>query len=270
MKNLIYVCILLVLSSCGSKKSAISTTKPSTAIELKVMSYNIHIANPPSKPGLTDMEAIIKAIKAEDPDLVALQEVDVNTARSGKINQAAIIAKALKMNYFFAKSIDHDGGDYGVCILSKYPISETKINRLTTVASTGGEPRVLATVKVHLNNGKYFRFGSTHLDAQAKSINREVQIEDIIRISKKETLPFIIAGDFNAEPGSTVINKLYANFSNSCQTCGPTIPVVKPTKTIDYIAFRMAKDFSIISHKVVQEHYASDHLPVMAIIKTEF
>lgn len=194
----------------------------------------------------------------------------MNTARSGKINQAEIIAKALKMNYYFAKAIDHDGGDYGVCILSKFPISETKIHRLTTVTGTGGEPRVLATVKVLLNNGKTIRFGSTHLDAQAKSINREAQIEDIIRISKEETLPFIIAGDFNAVPGSTVINKLYQNFSNSCQTCGPTIPVINPKKTIDYIAFRSAKDFSIISHKVVQEHYASDHLPVLAIIKTEF
>ena len=52
------------------------------------MSYNIHIGNPPSKPGIIDMKAIIKAIKIENPDLVALQEVDVNTNRSGKINQA--------------------------------------------------------------------------------------------------------------------------------------------------------------------------------------
>lgn len=234
------------------------------------MSYNIHIANPPSKPGLIDMDAIIKAIKAEDPDLIAVQEVDVNTVRSGKINQAEILARGLNMNFFFAKSIDHDGGDYGVCILSKFPISETKINRLTTVEGTRGEPRVLATAKVHLSNGKFIRFGSTHLDAQAKPTNREAQIEDIIRITKEETLPFIIAGDFNAVPGSTVIDKLYQNFSNSCQTCGPTIPVVNPNKTIDYIAFRTAKDFSIVSHKVVQEHYASDHLPVVAVLKTEF
>jgi endonuclease/exonuclease/phosphatase family metal-dependent hydrolase len=44
-----------------------------------------------------------KQSKQEDPDLIALQEVDVNTARSGKINQADIIARKLGMNFFFAK-----------------------------------------------------------------------------------------------------------------------------------------------------------------------
>lgn len=270
MKNLSLAYLLVVFIACSSTKSSTGLSKSSAGTELKVMTYNIHIANPPSKPGLIDMDAVIKAIKAEDPDLIALQEVDVNTARSGKINQAEIIAKNLGMNYFFAKSIDHDGGDYGVCILSKFPISETKIHGLTTVAGTGGEPRVLATAKIRLNNGKYLRFGSTHLDAQAKAVNREAQIEDIIQITEKEILPFIIAGDFNAVPGSTVINKFHQSFSNSCQTCGPTIPVVSPKKTIDYIAYRLAKDFSIISHKVVQEHYASDHLPVMVVIKPNF
>lgn len=62
MKKFLYACIFLILSSCSSKKAAISTVKPSESSELKVMSYNIHIANPPSKPGLTDMNAIIKAI----------------------------------------------------------------------------------------------------------------------------------------------------------------------------------------------------------------
>jgi endonuclease/exonuclease/phosphatase family metal-dependent hydrolase len=152
------------------------------------MSYNIHIGNPPSKPGLIDMDAIIKTIKTEDPDLIALQEVDVNTARSGKINQAEIIARKLGMNFYFAKTIDHDGGDYGVTILSKYPISETKTHRLTTLAGSGGEPRVIATARIQLQNGKYIRFGATHLDHLKNPVNREVQIDEI-NISCSKTKP---------------------------------------------------------------------------------
>lgn len=270
MRKLFLVYFLLIFTSCGTSKQSIGTSKPAAGSEIKVMSYNIHIGNPPSKPGLIDMDAIIKAIRTENPDLVALQEVDVNTARSGKINQAEIIARKLGMNFFFAKAIDHDGGDYGVCILSKFPISETKIHRLTTVAGTGGEPRVLATARIQLTKGKYIRFGSTHLDAQSKPINREVQIEEIKELARQETLPFIIAGDFNAVPGSSVIDKLYQNFTISCRPCGATFPVVTPERTIDYIGFRTAEKFSIVSHQVVQEHYASDHLPVAAIIKTNF
>jgi len=231
------------------------------------MSYNIHIGNPPSKPGIIDMESIVKAIKAENPDLVALQEVDANTVRSGKINQAEIIAHSLGMNFFFAKAIDHDGGDYGVTILSKFPISETKIHRLTTLSGTGGELRILATARIHLSNGKFIRFGSTHLDALAKSINRDVQIEEINQVALKETLPFIIAGDLNAVEESSVIQKFDKVFTRTCQKCTPTFPVVKPNRTIDFIAFRTGNKFSTVEHKVVQEHYASDHLPVIALLR---
>ena len=270
MKKITLACILLIATSCSIFKENKIVSKQSASNELKVMSYNIHIGNPPSKRGIIDIESIVNAIKAENPDLIALQEVDVNTGRSGKINQAEIIASSLEMNFFFAKAIDHDGGDYGVTILSKFPISETKIHRLTTLSGTGGEPRILATAKIHLNNGKFIRFGSTHLDAQEKSVNREVQIEEINQLALKETLPFIIAGDLNAVEESSVIQKFDKVFTRTCQNCDPTFPVVKPNRTIDFIAFRTGNQFSTLEHKVVQEHYASDHLPVIALLRYNY
>lgn len=267
MKNSILAILILILSSCGTLKEKTSNKDISEGKEFKIMSYNIHIGNPPSKPKLIDLNSIIKAIKAENPDLIALQEVDVNTGRSGKINQAEIIARELGMNFFFAKAIDHDGGDYGVCILSKFPISETKIHRLTTINETKGEPRVLATAKVHLDNGTFIRFGSTHLDALRESTNRAVQIKEINRIAKDENLPFIIAGDLNAEEASNEIKQFDEVFTRTCSGCDPTFPVVSPKKTIDFIAFKTGNTFNTLKHSVIQEHYASDHLPVVAIIK---
>lgn len=264
MKKLIFALLIVISSSCSVQKNKASDTVKS---DLKIMSYNIHIGNPPSKPGIIDLDAIIKTIEKENPDIVSLQEVDVNTARSGKINQAEIIARKLGMNFFFAKSIDHDGGDYGVCILSKLPMSETKIHRLTTLAGSRGEPRVMATAKIQLKNGKYIRFGATHLDHLNNPSNREIQIEEINKIGSEETLPFIIAGDLNAETESSPIQKLDQVFNRTCSQCGPTFPVVKPNRTIDFIAFKKTDPFKIISHQVVQEHYASDHLPVVALLR---
>src|SRR5690606_40296823 len=84
-----------------------------------------------------------------------LQEVDVNTIRSGKgINQAAELARLTGMNYFFVKGIDYQGGDYGVGILSKFPILETDSLRLPMKEGAGGEPRVLAMVTVEPAKGK--------------------------------------------------------------------------------------------------------------------
>ena len=271
MKKILFlISFITVITSCSQKTQSLNLSKISeneNAENIRVMAYNVHHCNPPSKPGLIDIDAISKAIKDHNPDLAALQEIDVNTGRSGKFNQAEEIAKKLGMNFFFAKAIDYDGGEYGVAILSKYPISETKINRLPTVASTKGEPRVLATAIITLPNGNTIRFGSTHLDAQKDPVNRKMQIKEINRISAEEKLPFIIAGDFNSAPGSIVINLLDQYFTRTCQQCDFTIPVINPNKTIDFIAFVPKSKFIIQSTHVVPERYASDHLPVVSVLK---
>ena len=256
---------IMLLLSCSEK---VYRTDSSTVSTLKVMSYNIHHGNPPSIPGKIDLDAIAKTIADQKPDLVALQEVDVNTQRSGKINEASILAMKLGMKgLFFAKAIDHDGGEYGVAILSKYPISENQIHRLPTKEGTKGEPRVLATVQVNLPGGKKIRFASTHLDAQQSDTNRLLQIVEINKIAQQEQLPFIIAGDLNATPESAVIKQFDEQFTRTCQNCAFTIPVINPTKTIDFIAYRKASAFEVVSHKVVPERYASDHLPIVSVLK---
>lgn len=233
---------------------------------LKVMTYNIRHANPPSKGDLIDIGSIAKTIQKEDPDLVALQEVDADTERSGTGNQAQTIAEKLNMHYFYAKSIDFQGGEYGVAILSKFPMENEKVHRLPTIPETKGEPRVLATAIIKIPGGKQLIFGSTHLDAQKSSENRILQIEEINKIAKNQgDGPMIIAGDFNALPGSQVINKLASVFIRTCTTCPPSFPATEPTKVIDFIAYRPGKHtVKLENHKVIHDAYSSDHRPVTA------
>lgn len=235
--------------------------------KLKVMTYNIHHANPPSNPELIDLDAIASVIRKEQPDLVALQEVDVNTGRSGRFNQAEEIARKLGMQFAFGKAINHDGGEYGVAILSRHPISEPVVYRLPTDSASNSERRVLLTAKITLRGGKVIRFGSTHLDAEEDPINREMQISEINRITLKETLPFILAGDLNAAPGSEVIRILDRQFTRTCEPCKPTFPVTEPQIAIDFIAINKVSSFNILDHKVLTEEYASDHLPVVVILE---
>nr|WKN38970.1 endonuclease/exonuclease/phosphatase family protein [Tunicatimonas sp. TK19036] len=239
------------------------------AIDLRVMAYNVHHCNPPSAPEKIDVEAIVETIRQQKPDLVALQEIDVMTGRSGNIDEARMIAEQLDMHYYFGKAIDHDGGEYGVAILSRFPISEEQTHALPTQEGTDGEPRVLATVKVNLPNGQSLRFGSTHLDAQREDVNRLLQIKAIGEIASTESLPMVIAGDFNAPPTSGVINILDQHFQRSCEDCAPTIPVINPTKAIDFIAFRPDAGFEVVSHQVIDETYASDHRPVFSVLRVK-
>jgi endonuclease/exonuclease/phosphatase family metal-dependent hydrolase len=230
------------------------------------MSYNIHHCNPPSRPGIIDLDAIVQAISRQNPDIIALQEVDVNTGRSGKIHQASEIARKLHMHYFFGKAIDHDGGEYGVAILSKYPLTETSVLRLPTKEGSGGEPRVLATAKVALSNNHFIRFGATHLDAQREPENRLLQIKEINSIAARENLPFLLAGDFNATPKTEVIKNLDLQFKRTCDPCAFTFPEKDPDTVIDFIAFKPRPLFHVVSHQVIEETYASDHRPVMAVL----
>ncbi|QRR04339.1 endonuclease/exonuclease/phosphatase family protein [Dyadobacter sandarakinus] len=227
------------------------------------MTYNIHHCNPPSAGDRIDVEAIAKVINAEKPDFVALQEVDVNTERSGKgKNQARQLAALTGMNFYFSKAIDHQGGDYGVAVLSRYPILDSMRIALPIHPELKEENRTLAAVTVQLPNRKKIIFASTHLGL--KEPNRVLQAETLLKHFQGTELPVILGGDFNATPDSKVIAYLDQYFVRTCSACGFTIPVENPDKTIDFIMYRKSDLLKGGDTRVINEKYASDHLPVVA------
>lgn len=262
--------LLLVLFSvsCTGIKKNIQSEIPT----LRVLNYNIHHANPPGEATKIDIQAIANEINAVNPHIVALQEVDVFTGRSGKeLHQAEELGKLTGMNAYFFKSIDYDGGEYGLAILSKLPVTSTELIRLPTAEGTRGEPRILAVTEININ-GKQLIFACTHLDAQRNDTNRMLQINEIDKYfsTKPTAVPVIIAGDFNATPDSEVIKVLDKRFTRTCTgaDCAFTIPQINPTKTIDFIAYKPVESLNVVEHRVISSAtYASDHLPVFAVFK---
>ncbi len=268
MRTILYNFILaacLALTGCAGKTVGSQTSEQLQ--EIKVMSYNIHHANPPGHKGVIDLEAIARVIRDQKPDLVALQEVDVNTSRSGKVNQASALAQLLGMNFYFARAIDFDGGKYGVAILSRHPLSEMETIPLPEDAAPRSEDRVLAIATVTLPSGKTIRFGSTHLDVE-NAANRLQQVQTISQIADQEKRPFILAGDFNDLPESQAIAELDKIFSRTCQSnCAYTFPQDVADRTIDFIAFTKESGLQVVSQQVIPERYASDHLPLVATLR---
>ena len=232
---------------------------------IKVLSYNIHHANPPSRPGHIDMAAIAKVINDSEADLVGLQEIDVHTERSGTdLHQAKELAELTGMHFYFSKSIDYQGGAYGTAILSKYPLTDTLTHHLP--AEEGTEPRTLSVATVELENGAKIKIANTHLD-YTRASNALSQAKAITEYFADEALPVILVGDFNATPDSETINHLDGHFTRTCrQVCAPTVPVVNPTRAIDFIMFKSPESFTVQSHQVIEETYASDHRPVVATL----
>lgn len=269
MKNLLVYVIAgysFLLLSCSEKKH-LAKPGDKDLETIKVMSYNVHHCNPPAKPDVIDLNAIAEVINAANPDVVGLQEIDVNTVRSGKgLDQAKVLAAKTNMYYYFAKAIDYQGGAYGVAILSKYALTEPKVYPLSSDPATNAEPRVLVTARIVLPSGKVIRIGNTHLDATSNPANRSMQMKEINAVALKENVPFIMTGDFNAVAGSEEIRAMDEVFTRTCFNCGPTIPADKPTKCIDFIGFTTAKPLVVRSHQVVSAPDPSDHLPVVAVL----
>ena len=277
MKNypyLIFLILSIFLNSCA--KAQEPETKPDSShnpdltegLEIKVLSYNVHHCNPPSKPGLIDVPGIAKVINNSNADIVGLQEIDVNNERSGmNLDQAAKLAELTEMKFYFSKGIDYKGGAYGTAILSKYPISE--METIPLPQEVGTEQRTLSVLTVDLPENKKVRFGNIHLDYTSDA-NALIQAKAITAYFEKEELPIILVGDFNVEATSLTMAHFGRTFTRTCeQGCPNTIPVINPRKTIDFIMYSDGFGIQTIFHEVIQEHYASDHLPVFAKIKMD-
>lgn len=78
---------------------------------LRVLTYNIHHGR--GTDDLVDIPRIAAVIKALQPDLVALQEVDQRTRRTGGVDQTARLAELTQLHGQFMRQIDFEGGRYG-------------------------------------------------------------------------------------------------------------------------------------------------------------
>ncbi len=259
---LLILCLCSTVFACDGKGKEVPTLQVEKK-KLTVMTYNIHHGAPEGSE-VVNLENIANTLKAKSPDLIALQEVDVNVPRSGKVNQAQKLAELLGMEYFFSKSIDYQGGEYGVAVLSKFPISNKR--RIELPMPTSGEKRSVALVSVNLGEGVSLEFGSTHLDLNVP--NRTAQAIHLNALGMEANKPMMIAADYNAEVSTSELQEMQKVFSFSCKNgCPNSFPVRNPTKAIDLVASnKKASDiFGLMSAVALTGSYASDHLPVMVV-----
>lgn len=253
----------------GDATYGANNDKDAKLLSIKYMTYNIHAAAPPGAPGTTNVAAIADVILKANPDVVFLQEVDKNTNRNGYTgDMAKEIADIVKMNYSFYSAISYMRGLYGVAILSKYPLKGSKKYTLPK-ANAEDEQRVLGVATVDLPGVDSLTLAVTHLQHTASG-GRLQQINEVVGQLTKSNTPILFGGDLNENPSATdFFSVLDGAFVRTCSgiNCPNTSSAQNPTVIIDHLGFRPASAFSIISHAVIQERVASDHLPVLAELK---
>jgi len=244
MKNkLIMILIALTLISCN---------------RITVMSYNIHAMKGMDK--VLDAKRIAKVINEQNPDLVALQEVDMFTERSGKMDAIAILEEETGMYGLFMKTFDYQGGEFGNAILSKYPIIEKR--SIALPSRQAYEPRIMMMVSVVVGCNDTVHFYATHLDHHREDSDRPAQMSKIIETIKKDKYKVILAGDLNCQPGSEPLNML-DKILKRCPSEEMTYPADDPYWIIDHIYYSENRGLKDLGLKVIPEKVASDHRPIV-------
>jgi len=158
-----------------------------TAGRLRIATWNIRAAR--SAP----VEAIAAELRAMRADVIALQEVDVLTRRTGFVDEPAVLAGRLGFRYAFAASIKWDGGDYGLAVLSRLPLNGVQRHRLET--SHPGEPRIVLEVTV-CAGGRPLRIFNHHADRRGAA--RQAGFEGLRGILQSAAgRGIVVLGDFN-------------------------------------------------------------------------
>lgn len=244
-KNLLFIFAALFIFSAQAQNT------------LKLMSYNIKNAN--GMDNVCNFQRIANVINNTSPDVVAIQEVDSMTNRSGQKYVLGEIAERTQMHGYFAPAIDYDGGKYGIGLLTKQvPL------RLQTLPLPGREEArtlILAEFTDYI-------YCCTHMSLTEE--DRMKSLELVKAFTSSSTKPLFLAGDMNAEPESGFIKKLQKDFQILSNPKQHTFPAPDPKETIDYIATlkQNAKGFAVISAKVINEPMVSDHRPILVELRT--
>jgi endonuclease/exonuclease/phosphatase family metal-dependent hydrolase len=227
--------------------------------DITVMTYNIHAMKGMDK--VLDAERIADVIKEQNPDLVALQEVDMFTERSGKMDAIAILEDKTGLEGIYIKTFDYQGGYFGNAILSRLPIIEHKVYFLP--ARENYEARLLMMIACVTEKGDTLHFYNTHLDHHRQDSDRPMQMKEIVDIIEKDKYKVILAGDLNCQPGAEPIEML-SGVLKRCSSEEMTYPADEPYWILDHIYYSEEKGIRNLGLDVIPEKIASDHRPVVA------
>jgi endonuclease/exonuclease/phosphatase family metal-dependent hydrolase len=211
-----------------------------------------------------NLPRIIDFIKAQNPDIVGLVEVDAGSIRTRKVNQAEAIARAL--------------GHYSV-YQCKY--GANSLNQHLPIVRKQGNA-FLAAPRVHGERFHYFQKGIkrliieleldecaiflVHLSLKYRHRNAQLHyLHDLIMSASK---PVIIAGDFNTFWGEHEIYLFMkaARLRSANTHSLPSYPSQAPRKELDFVLY--GSGIHVTNFSIPRVKF-SDHLPLVCDFEVE-
>ena len=217
-------------------------------------------------------------------DVLALQEADMRTKRTGGHHVAEELAAELGMHWAhepagiprgvkpvkrqwwldFEEPIDlHDSGDTGVALLSRLPLTDvTRIDLPWQECQWRPRLAIAATIAV---GGQEVRIFNAHVDPHAAVDGQLAQLETIAAQTEATTLPTIVLGDFN-----TLSQQKCIETREFLEARGYTTPFPTGKPTWRTVGLKMHADWIFVRGVrierwgVAKPLNVSDHWPIWA------
>ncbi len=169
------------------------------------------------------LDALARTIRAEDPDLVLLQEVDRDSRRTGNIDQLEELLRRVpfpchastpyhRAGYVPVPSHEHLGKvDMHLAVLSRFRILAATRHQLALLDEPWWRQlfnlrRALLDTRVALDDGSELRVFNTHLSAfsggDGTLTKQMTQLGEHMARAEQQGEPWVLGGDLNSLPPS--------------------------------------------------------------------
>ena len=235
----------------------------------RVLTYNVHRCVGTDR--RLDVGRVADAIAALEPDIVALQELDVGRMRTNGVDQAHEIARRLEMAFHFHPAMKVEEELYGDAILTRHPERKMKAAALPGYDRVRQlEPRGALWVEVDLD-GQPLQVINTHLGlVPREQQNQAAALAGSGWIDHPDRKgPTVLLGDFNVTSASLVYRTLAAKLTPARKVAekkspSASFPSVLPVLRIDHIFVSPeVRVLDVFAPYDPVTRAASDHLPLV-------
>lgn len=201
------------------------------------MTYNVHSCKGWDR--RLDPARVLRVIEASEPDVVALQELDVGQTRTLGLDQARFLGERLGMDVHFVAARRCGEGHYGNALLSRLP-SQLKRSGCLPQLAPHYEPRAAQWIDVQAPWGALAVINAhLALDPRERILQVIALLGEAWLRDHRMGSSSVICGDLNARPGSHEHLALRAQLADVQLAIGgrprATFPAWFPIVRIDHV-----------------------------------